>query len=66
LKFIINSYPGVEKDVEKIIADLKRLDLATMKDTIQHLQDLLNQKADRVELGPIKDEINRINELKKL
>jgi hypothetical protein len=34
---IINSFPTVEKDVEKIMNDLKKLDLATMKDTIQHL-----------------------------
>lgn len=37
LKVIINSFPTVEKDVEKIMNDLKKLDLATMKDTIQHL-----------------------------
>lgn len=60
---IINSFPGVEKDVEKIINELKKIDLSAMKDLLHHLQDLLNQKADKTELGPIKDDINKINEL---
>lgn len=55
----------MEKDVEKIINDLKKLDLASMKDTLQHLIDLVNQKADWTELGPIKDELNRLSDLLK-
>lgn len=36
-----------------------------MKDTLQHLIDLVNLKADRTELGPIKDELNRLADLLK-
>ena len=65
LKLMIDQFPLVEKDVEKILNDLKHIDLGRLKDHLAHLEDLINQKADRVELGPIKDEINKINDLLK-
>lgn len=62
---LIDRFPHVERDVEKILNDLKKIDLAAMKDHLAHLEDLLNLKADRVELGPIKDDINALKDLLK-
>lgn len=64
---IINEFPRVDGDLERILWELKGLDLSTLKDWLLNIEDLLNKKADRTELGPIKDDINTINEiLKKL
>ncbi len=45
--------------------DLKKIDLSKLKDHLAHLEDLMNQKADRVELGPIKDDINQLWDMMK-
>ncbi len=52
-------------NVENILSELKKYDLAAIKNHLKHLEDLINLKADKVELGPIKDDINNINELLK-
>lgn len=48
----------MEKNVEKILNDLKKYDLSKLKDHLAHLESLINLKADKTELGPIKDDIN--------
>ncbi len=60
---MIHSFPDIEKNVEKILNDLKKIDLGKLKDHLEHLENLINQKADRVELGPIKDDINQLKDL---
>jgi|JI9StandDraft_1071089.scaffolds.fasta_scaffold92072_2 hypothetical protein len=62
---MIDWFPVVDKDVEKIINDLKKIDLGWLKDHLANLEDMLKLKADWTELGPIKDEINKINEILK-
>ena len=57
---MIHSFPDIEKNVEKIMNDLKKIDLSKLKDILDHLENLINQKADRTELGPIKDDINSL------
>lgn len=40
--------------------DLKKYDLSKLKDHLAFLEDLINKKADKTELGPIKDDINQL------
>jgi hypothetical protein len=46
IKEIIEKFPGVETDIEKIKNDLKILNLGTLKDHLKSLEDILNGKAD--------------------
>lgn len=46
LKIIIEGYPKVEKDVDKILDELKKYELSSMKDMLKHLESLLKDKAD--------------------
>lgn len=60
---VINDYPETSKNVEKILNDLKKYDLSKLKDHLAFLEDLINKKADKTELGPIKDDINQLWDL---
>lgn len=63
LKRVINVWPDWEDILATLINDLKNLNLGTIKDNIKDLQEKMALKADRTELGPIKDEINALKEL---
>lgn len=63
LRAIILSYPETEKDLRQLIDELKDVDLKTLKDWIKNLDERLDQKADKTDLGPIKDELNKLKEL---
>ena len=63
LKRVINVWPDWEDTLAALINDLKNLNLGAIKDAITDLQEKMGNKADRSELGPIKDEINTLKDL---
>lgn len=63
LRIVLNRFPGLNKDVEKIMNDLKNLNLGDLKDRMKDFEEMLKKKADKTELGPIWEEIDRIKEI---
>ncbi len=65
VKEMLGWYPDASKDLEKLLKEFKDLNLGTLKDHLKDLEDQLKLKADKTELGPIKEEIEALKKLLK-